>query len=385
VIVAGNTGTESSDLLGPYEALATSGRFNVYVAAPERTLTPLFRGDLSIVPHYAFAEYDAAFGGTVDLLVVPYIPYASPQSPDAAVLTWIRDKANAGTTILSICVGAKAVADAGVLGGQTATTHHLKLSLVERTHPEVNWVRGVRYVDSGQFISSAGVTSGVDATLYTIGRMFGRDVVEQTARTMAYPHLRFQDDPTWTVQRLNPAPYIPNLYRWDRTNVGLMLYPGVRELEISSAIDTYPRAFMTSIRTLAPERTVIRTRHGLDLVPRSDFTTAPTLDRLLVPGRELATEAYGALQAWAAKHGGIRVEPVHTKAGHLYDATLRDMARHDSTTIAREAANQLEYPTDDLNLDGPVWRLELLVRPLALGLLGLAVALWRPRSMAPVR
>jgi AraC family transcriptional regulator, transcriptional activator FtrA len=286
-----------------------------------------FRGDLSVVPHYAFAEYDATFGGAVDLLVVPYIPYASPDSPDAAVLTWIRDKADAGTTVLSICVGAKAVADASVLGGQTATTHHLKMSLVERTHPEVNWVRGVRYVDSGQFISSAGVTSGVDTTLYTIGRTFGRDVAVQSARTMVYRHLRFQDDLTWEVPGLNPAPYVPNLYRWDRTSVGLMLYPGVRELEISSIIDTYPRAFMTSIRTLAPERTVIRTRHGLDLVPRSDFATAPALDRLLVPGRELAPDASDALQAWAAQHRGISVQFVHSNVGHLYDATLRDTAR----------------------------------------------------------
>ena len=34
VVVAGNHNTESSDLLGPYETLATSGQFNVYVAAP---------------------------------------------------------------------------------------------------------------------------------------------------------------------------------------------------------------------------------------------------------------------------------------------------------------------------------------------------------------
>jgi hypothetical protein len=259
------------------------------------------------------------------------------------------------------------------------------MSLVERTHPEVNWLRGVRYVDSGQFISSAGVTSGVDATLYAIGRMFGRDAAEQTARTMAYPHFRFQDDSTWTVQGLNPAPYVPNLYRWDRRDVGLMLYDGIRELEISSAIDTYPRAFMTSIRTLAPERTVIHTRHGLDLVPRSDFATAPALDRLLVPGRGLAPEASDTLQAWAAQRGGPSVEPIHANAGHLYDATLRDMARHDSTSIALEAANQLEYPTDDLNLDGPSWRLDLLLRPLALGLLGLGVALWLRRSISHMR
>lgn len=382
VIVAGNLGTESSDLMGPFEALATSGRFNVYVAAPERTLTPLFRGDLSIVPHYAFTDYDATFGRPPDLIVVPYIPYASSDTADASVLTWIRDQANAGSTVLAICVGAKAVADAGVLGGQTATTHHLKMSQVERTHPEVTWVRGVRYVDSGQFISSAGVTSGVDATLYTIGRMFGRDVAEQTAQTMAYPHFRFQDDPNWTVRGLNPAPYVPNLYRWGRADIGLVLYDGVSELEVSSVIDTYPRAFMTSIRTLATERTVIRTRHGLDLVPRSDFATAPALDRLLIPGRGLAPEASDALQTWAAQHGGLRAEPIHATDSHLYDATLRDMARHDSTSIALEAANQLEYPTDDLDLDGPAWRLELLAPPLAMGLLGLGAAIWLRRRRA---
>ena len=61
-------------------------------------------------PHYAFAEYDATFGRPPDLVVVPYIPYASPDTADAPVLTWIRDQANAGSTVLSICVGAKAVA-----------------------------------------------------------------------------------------------------------------------------------------------------------------------------------------------------------------------------------------------------------------------------------
>jgi hypothetical protein len=59
------------------------------------------------------------------------------------------------------------------------------------------------------------------------------------------------------------------------------------------------------------------------------------------------------------------------------------MARHDSTGIAIEAANQLEYPTGDLNLDGPAWRLDLLVRPLVLGLLGLGAVLWLRRRPRP--
>jgi SAM-dependent methyltransferase len=40
VVVAGNHLTEISDLLGPYDTLATSGKFNEYVAAPERQPSP---------------------------------------------------------------------------------------------------------------------------------------------------------------------------------------------------------------------------------------------------------------------------------------------------------------------------------------------------------
>jgi hypothetical protein len=90
VVVAGNHATEISDLLGPYETLATSGRYNVFVAAPERVPSPFLPGSLSAVPHYSFSEYDAAFSGAVDLVVVPYVPNAT--TSDAAVWEWIREK-----------------------------------------------------------------------------------------------------------------------------------------------------------------------------------------------------------------------------------------------------------------------------------------------------
>jgi DJ-1/PfpI family len=107
-------------------------------------------GNLNLVPHYSFAEYDATFGGAIDLLAVPYIPNAS--TSDAAVLQWIRAKAESGTTVLSICAGAQVVADAGVVGGHAATTHHDTLPVVERSHPEVQRIQARRWVDSGQSI-----------------------------------------------------------------------------------------------------------------------------------------------------------------------------------------------------------------------------------------
>jgi transcriptional regulator GlxA family with amidase domain len=382
VVVAGNGGTEVSDLLGPYETLAASGAFNVYVAAPERRPAPLYPGDLTLVPHYSFAEYDAAFGEPPALVVVPYIPDAQESAPE--VLTWIRQQAARGTTILSICAGAEVVADAGVLDGQAATTHRDWVATLEQTHPEVRWVRGQRYVDSGQFISSAGVTSGVDATLYTLSRMFGREVADRTAATIGYPHTRFLDDPTWTNDRLRPLPYLAGAYRLDRDEIGLLLYEGVRELEVDSVVDTYPRSFVASVRTVSNGASIVRTRHGLDLAPRADLATAPTLDRLLVPGDASASKAAEAIQVWTRQHpDGPAVELIHASSGYLYDQTLRDMARHDGNSVVIGAANSLEYPTRDLALDGPAWRLDLLIRPLALGLLGLGAALWLRRRPRP--
>ena len=86
--------------------------------APEQRPAQLVPGNITVTPHFSLADSDTAFGGKVDLLVVPYIPNAD--TTDAAVLAWIHQKASAGTTILSICAGAQMVADAGVLAGHTA-------------------------------------------------------------------------------------------------------------------------------------------------------------------------------------------------------------------------------------------------------------------------
>jgi putative intracellular protease/amidase len=389
LVVAGNTATESSDLLGPYEVLTTSGEFNVFVVAPERTLTPLIPipeqnccGTLDLVPHYSFAEYDAAIGVAPDLVVVPYIPYASTK--DTAVLDWLRAQPEQ-TTILSICGGSQMVADAGLLAGHRAASHHTLYPILHRSHPEVDWQQGLRYVDDGRVISSAGVTSGVDASLYTLQRFVGRDVALETARRMGYPYTRFLDDPTWEfteARSLFPA-VMPNAFRSDRTELGLVLYAGVREVELSSITDAYPRSTASDVLSIAPRRTFVRTAHGLDLLPRFDFGSAPTLDRVLVPGKPDAAIAAGA-DGWAAERGLV-AEHIHASGGYPYDLTLRDLARQETRPVTTWAAAWLEYPTADLALEGRDWQVELIVRGIGLGVLGVVLVLGRRRLLRSAR
>jgi hypothetical protein len=56
------------------------------------------------------------------------------------------------------------------------------------------------------------------------------------------------------------------------------------------------------------------------------------------------------------------------------DATLSDLAKHENTPVARFTARLLEYPIGHLGLAGGGWPFAHLLRPLAVGLLGLALA-----------
>lgn len=74
MVVIGAKGAEVSDVLAPFEILATTGAFNVYTVAPERHPLPL-TGGLHLVPDLTFDELDARLGGGgADVVVVPAVP-----------------------------------------------------------------------------------------------------------------------------------------------------------------------------------------------------------------------------------------------------------------------------------------------------------------------
>ncbi len=178
VVLAGNLGTENTDFLAPFEVLAASGVFNVYVVAPERkvsalTSMPALSESIDIVPDYSFAEYEKVIGHDPDLIVIPFIPNLDTPE-DRPIVDWIRHHAGPQTTLLSICAGALTLAETGLLDGQTATIHHNAYPVAKNKYTAINWVQGVRYVDNGQIITSGGITAGIDATLYTLAKLAGR-------------------------------------------------------------------------------------------------------------------------------------------------------------------------------------------------------------------
>jgi AraC family transcriptional activator FtrA len=71
-VLLGNTATESTDFLRPYEMFAESGAYNVYAVASSRDVRALSRG-LGVVPDLSFRELEARLPAGPDVVIVPAI------------------------------------------------------------------------------------------------------------------------------------------------------------------------------------------------------------------------------------------------------------------------------------------------------------------------
>jgi len=85
----------------------------------------------------------------------------------------IRARHRGGTTLASVCTGAMLLADAGLMAGRPATTHHTaRAALAEQGVRVID----ARVVDDGDIVSGAGVTSGLDLALWLVERHFGAEL-----------------------------------------------------------------------------------------------------------------------------------------------------------------------------------------------------------------
>jgi putative intracellular protease/amidase len=378
-IVLGSSRTESTDFLIPYELFSAAGAYNVYAVAPERQVNSL-AGGLEIMPDYSYAGLAALLGHAPEVVVIPAFPNVT-SAANAPVLAWIKQQATDGAYIFSICVGAEVFAATGLLEGRTATTHWADIERIEAAYPAVEWVRGMRYVDGGDYMTSAGITSGMDAVLHYIAQHNGDAVAQAIAQDIHYPSYAYVNDPQVKQQSagpgLNLVGLINILFHWEHPLAGVLLYEGIGELDLTSTYDTYAATYTTKLLSVSQTRTLITTQHGLQIVPRWGYADVPALERLIVPGSRARVLAAADLSAWEANGTAAPVFYQHADATDqfAFDAPLRDLAQRENIPTAVLNAKRLEYRPGTVQTDGPRWPVWLTVRPLLAGLAGLALAL----------
>jgi putative intracellular protease/amidase len=171
-------GVQIIDYCGPFEVFG-QGRVESFTVAKTADTVTTNMG-MKVLPSRTFADCPPAEimiipGGTVDDV-----------TGDPAAIAWLRERANRAQFVLSVCNGAFILAETGLLDGLTATTFYDLLEEFEGRYPKVKAVRDRRFVDNGKFVTTAGISSGIDGSLHVIAKLRGRATAERTALNMEY-------------------------------------------------------------------------------------------------------------------------------------------------------------------------------------------------------
>jgi transcriptional regulator GlxA family with amidase domain len=160
------------DAVGPYQVLsAMPGAAAVFVA--EQAGPVRSDSGCSIVARQPLAET-----ASPDVVVVPgSLTSFTTVMHHEPVLSWLRDVSAHAEYVTSVCTGSLLLAAAGLLSGRRATTHWAARSQLASLGVTVV---PDRVVDTGQVITAAGVSAGIDMALH-LARRIGRD---DTARAI---------------------------------------------------------------------------------------------------------------------------------------------------------------------------------------------------------
>jgi putative intracellular protease/amidase len=184
-------GFELLDVFGPLEAFGNlPGVIRVRMVAAEAGPVTSAQGPRAIADH-GFAD-----APRLDLLLVPGGIGTRDAIEDRPLLDWLARRAAEAEIVMSVCTGSALLARAGLLDSRRATTNKAFFQWVVDQGPKVEWVRQARWVDAGKFVTSSGVSAGIDMALHVIARLADRELAENLARMMEYQwHTDADSDP----------------------------------------------------------------------------------------------------------------------------------------------------------------------------------------------
>jgi transcriptional regulator GlxA family with amidase domain len=134
-------------------------------------------GGLSVIPDGGLDALRQA-----ETVIVPGYAGAANVKLDQMTVGMLRAAAKRGARMVSICSGAFALAQAGLLDGLTVTTHWSLADDLARQYPLVTVDASLLFVDASPVLTSGGVTAGVDLSLYMLRKDLGGSIANHVAR-----------------------------------------------------------------------------------------------------------------------------------------------------------------------------------------------------------
>ena len=179
-------GVQSLDVTGPLDVFCEANRFLSPDDQYQLDVIGLDHGNmacsngLSLQAHRHYREALQAY----DLLLVAGGPQLPFEDFGAHFDDWLRGAAARAQRFGSICNGAFILARAGLLDGKTVTTHWGDAADLARLCPSARVEADRLYMQDGNLYTSAGVTAGIDLSLYLLAQDHGPEVALSVAKRL---------------------------------------------------------------------------------------------------------------------------------------------------------------------------------------------------------
>ncbi|MEM7662970.1 MAG: DJ-1/PfpI family protein [Pseudomonadota bacterium] len=119
-----------------------------------------------------------------DILIIPGGKGARNEVTLKKLSSWLKKHHKKFGRIASVCTGAYALAEAGLLDGRKVTTHWAHARDLQVRYPKILVQSDALFLRDGRFYSSGGVTAGIDLALDLIDDDHGGDVAMKVAREL---------------------------------------------------------------------------------------------------------------------------------------------------------------------------------------------------------
>lgn len=317
-VVGENTFTELTDYVVPWGILTEAGIADVHALSTKEGPIQMFPA-LKIQPEQTVNDFDAQFPKGADYVIVPAVHH----SDDPDLLSWVRDQAEKGATIVGICDGVWVLAQAGLLENKKAVGHWYSFKKLGKKYPESEWVRNSRYLADGNVITTTGVSASIPVSLALIEAIGGTERAKEVAEIMGVN--------SWNTAhnssdfKLNGSDIFAGIGNWisfwDHEDIGVPVSDDIDEIGLALLADAYSRTYRSKAFSVAPSGSdkPIQSRRGLMILPDNISGEASNIDRML--------------------------EPIHsdTPSAMVLDQTLEEIERYYGRRTAEFVALQLEY------------------------------------------
>ncbi len=178
---------EELDWAGPYEVfgMAAMGKpLSISLIAQHAEPVRCAKG-LRVLPDHSFETAPA-----LDVILVPGGEGSRVEMENPVMLEWLASASVACRWVASVCTGSLLLYRAGLAKNCRITTHWAYVETLRELAPEETVLDDVRYIrnESGdtRIVTSAGVSAGIDMSLWLVAELYDVEHARQTRRWMQY-------------------------------------------------------------------------------------------------------------------------------------------------------------------------------------------------------